>query len=55
MAEFERAITDRTKAVLICNQAVGRNQVPDSALEALAALVQEDLFLFMDEVYREFV
>lgn len=56
MAEFERAITDRTKAILICNPGNPTGtKYPDSALEALAALVQEkDLFLFADEVYREF-
>jgi aspartate aminotransferase len=56
MEEFERAITDRTKAILICNPGNPTGtKYPDSALEALAALVQEkDLFLFADEVYREF-
>ena len=56
MAEFERAITDRTKAILICNPGNPTGtKYPDSALEALASLVQEkDLFLFADEVYREF-
>ncbi|MGB1122430.1 MAG: pyridoxal phosphate-dependent aminotransferase [Flavobacteriales bacterium] len=56
MVEFERAITDRTKAILICNPGNPTGtKYPDSALEALAALVQEqDLFLFADEVYREF-
>lgn len=56
MAEFERAITNRTKAILICNPGNPTGtKYPDSALEALAALVQEkDLFLFADEVYREF-
>ena len=56
MAEFERAITDRTKAILICNPGNPTGtKYPDSALEALASLVQEkNLFLFADEVYREF-
>ena len=56
MAEFERAITDRTKAILICNPGNPTGtKYPDSALEALATPVQEkDLFLFADEVYREF-
>ena len=56
MEEFERAITNRTKAILICNPGNPTGtKYPDSALEALAALVQEqDLFLFADEVYREF-
>jgi len=56
MAEFERAITERTKAILICNPGNPTGtKYPDSALEALAGLVREkDLFLFADEVYREF-
>lgn len=56
MAEFERAITERTKAILICNPGNPTGtKYPDSALEALAGLVREkDVFLFADEVYREF-
>jgi len=49
MAEFERAITDRTKAILICNPGNPTGtKYPDSALEALATLVREkDLFLLL--------
>ena len=56
MEEFERAITERTKAILICNPGNPTGtKYPDSALESLASLVQKkDLFLFADEVYREF-
>jgi aspartate aminotransferase len=56
MEAFERAITDRTKAILICNPGNPTGtKYPDSALESLSALVKEkDLFLFADEVYREF-
>ena len=53
---FEARITDRTKAILICNPGnptgvLYRNE----ELETLRNLVlQHDLFLFADEVYREF-
>ena len=56
MADFERAISPRTKAILICNPGNPTGtKYPDDALTALAHLVQtHDLFLFADEVYREF-
>lgn len=56
MADFERAITPRTKAILICNPGNPTGtKYPDESLDALAQLVQShDLFLFADEVYREF-
>ena len=44
--KFEELINDRTKAILICNREM--NQIRD--------LVKKyDLFLFSDEVYREFI
>lgn len=56
IAEFKRRITDNTRAILICNPGnptgtlYGRKD-----LEALGELVKKyDLFLFADEVYREF-
>lgn len=56
MDAFEELITDRTKAILICNPGnpSGRKYENDS-LETLAELVKKhDLYLFADEVYREF-
>ena len=54
--EFERLITPKTKAILICNPGnptgylYSRNE-----LETLKDIVvKHDLFLFSDEVYREF-
>ena len=54
---FEELITDRTKAVLICNPnnpsgtLYGRKE-----MQMLADIVRKhDLYLFSDEVYREFV
>lgn len=56
MAAFEAAITDRTKAILICNPGNPTGtKYADESLHAVADLVkQRDLFLFADEVYREF-
>lgn len=54
--EFEKAITPRTKAILICNPGNPTGYLyTRSELETLKALaLQYDLFLFADEVYREF-
>ena len=55
--EFEKLITDRTKAILICNpnnptgylySRVEMNQIRD-------IVKKHDLYLFSDEVYREFI
>lgn len=56
MAAFEAAITDRTKAILICNPGnPSGTKYADESLHAVADLVKKrDLFLFADEVYREF-
>jgi aspartate aminotransferase len=56
MAAFEAAITDRTKAILICNPGNPTGtKYADESVHAVADLVkQRDLFLFADEVYREF-
>jgi len=56
MAEFEAAISDRTKGILICNPGNPTGtKYAESSLSDLASLVQQhDLFLFSDEVYREF-
>ena len=54
--EFEKAITPKTEAIMICNP----NNPPGylyskEELETLAEIVKKhDLFLFSDEVYREF-
>ena len=56
MSAFAAAITDKTRAILICNPGNPTGKVyADEALEDLAELVRKhDLFLFADEVYREF-
>lgn len=56
IADFENAITPRTKAILICNpnNPTGYLYSKDE-LEVLRKLVLKyDLYLFADEVYREF-
>jgi aspartate aminotransferase len=55
--EFEKIITDRTKAIMICNpnNPTG-NLYSKEEILALGEIVKKhDLFLFADEVYREFV
>lgn len=54
--EFEKAITGKTKAIMICNpnNPTGYLYSKDE-LELLRQIVKKyDLFLFADEVYREF-
>ncbi|MFD2865716.1 pyridoxal phosphate-dependent aminotransferase [Mucilaginibacter antarcticus] len=56
ISEFEKNITDRTRAIFICspNNPTGYLYSREE-LEALKALVlKHDLYLFADEAYREF-
>lgn len=54
--EFEKAITDRTKAILICNPGnpTGTQYSKESMLALGEIARRHDLFLLSDEVYREF-
>ena len=54
--EFEKLITSKTKAILICNPNNPTGYLySKEELEVLAKIVKKhDLFLFVDEVYREF-
>jgi aspartate aminotransferase len=56
MEEIEAKITPRTKGIIICNPGNPTGYLYSKAeLEALAAIVKKhDLFLYADEVYREF-
>ncbi|MCK5337816.1 MAG: pyridoxal phosphate-dependent aminotransferase [Bacteroidales bacterium] len=56
IADFEKAITDRTKAILICNPNNPTGYLySKEELEMLRDIVKKyDLFLITDEVYREF-
>jgi aspartate aminotransferase len=53
---FEQAITPRTKAILICNPNNPTGYLySERELEVLSQIVKKhDLYLFVDEVYREF-
>lgn len=56
ISEFEKLITPKTRAILICNPGnpTGYMYSPEE-INQLAELVKEyDLFLLADEVYREF-
>lgn len=57
MEAFEKLITHRTKAIMICNPGNPTGVVyPKEALLKLREIVlKHDLFLIADEVYREFV
>jgi aspartate aminotransferase len=54
--EFEKRITSKTKGILICNPGNPTGYLYTQAeLEALRDIVKKhDLYLFADEVYREF-
>ena len=56
VSEFEKKITPKTKAIVICNPGNPTGYLYSKAeLEQLRDLVKKhDLFLFADEVYREF-
>nr|WP_299074647.1 pyridoxal phosphate-dependent aminotransferase [uncultured Allomuricauda sp.] len=56
IASFEKLITDKTKAILICNPGNPTGYLySKDEIQQLAALVKKhNLFLVADEVYREF-
>ncbi len=56
ISEFEKVITPRTKAIMICNPSNPTGYLySKEELESLVALVKKhDLWLLSDEVYREF-
>ncbi len=56
ISEFEKVITPRTKAIIICNPNNPTGYLySKEELEILREIVlKHDLFLFADEVYREF-
>ena len=55
--DFEKAITPKTKAILICNpnNPTGYLYSKDELLTLREICLRHDLFLFVDEVYREFL
>ena len=56
IAEFERLITPKTKAILICNpnNPTGYTYTKEELYKIRDLVKKYDLFLFADEVYREF-
>ncbi len=54
--DFERHITPRTRAILICNpnNPTGYLYSPEELEQLKRLVLKYDLFLFCDEVYREF-
>lgn len=54
--EFEKAITPKTKAILICNPSnpTGYNYSKDELDRLRDIALKHDLFIISDEVYREF-
>ena len=56
ISEFEKLITPKTKAILICNPGNPTGYLySKKEIQTLAAIVKKyDLFLVADEVYREF-
>ncbi len=57
IADFEKLITPKTKAILICNPGnpTGYLYSKDEIMQLAAIVKKHDLFLIADEVYREFV
>jgi len=56
VSEFESAITDKTKAILLCNPGNPTGYLyTKEEVEAIADLaIKHDIFVIADEVYREF-
>lgn len=56
IADFERVITEKTKAIMVCNPNNPTGYLySEEELETLRKIVLKyDLYLFADEVYREF-
>ena len=55
--EFEKQITDKTRAILICNpnNPTGYLYTKQEMLQLRDLVKKYDLYLFSDEVYREFI
>ncbi len=56
ISEFEKLITNKTKAILICNPGnpTGYLYTQDEIKQLAAIALKHDIFLVSDEVYREF-
>ena len=56
IADFEKAITPRTRAIMICNpnNPTGYLYTKEELMKVAELVKKYDLYLFADEVYREF-
>ena len=56
IAEFEKSITPKTKAIMVCNpnNPTGYLYSNQELLQLRDLVLKHDLYLFADEVYREF-
>jgi aspartate aminotransferase len=56
ISEFEKVITPKTKGILICNPSnpTGYLYSDEELMQLKEIVLKHDLFLFADEVYREF-
>ena len=56
ISEFEKQITPKTKAIMLCspNNPTGHIYTEDELIKILKLVEKYDLFLIVDEVYREF-
>ncbi len=56
VSEFEKAITPRTKAIMVCNpnNPTGYLYSREELMQLRDIVLKHDLYLFADEVYREF-
>jgi len=57
ISEFEKQITEKTKAIVICNPSNPTGYLYSAAelMQLKEIVLKHDLFLIADEVYREFV
>lgn len=56
ISEFEKSITPRTKAIMVCNpnNPTGYLYSKEELMQLRDLVLKHDLYLFADEVYREF-
>ncbi len=57
IGDFEKVISERTKAIIICNpnNPTGYLYSEEELLKLKELVLKHDLYIFADEVYREFV
>ena len=57
VSEIEKLVTDRTRAIMICNpnNPTGKVYSRSELAKIVELAIKKDLFIFADEVYREFI